>query len=64
MSDAFAFLSNSLYCHVTLTELVMVGPGKLMVGHRPSRPWSGYATVIGSLEIFLFTVILRQAQVT
>ena len=43
-SDAFAFLSNLLKNHVTLAELVMVGPGKLMVGHRPSRPGSCYAT--------------------
>ena len=33
MSNAFAFLSNSLWYHVTLALLVMVGPGKLMVGH-------------------------------
>ena len=31
----FAFLSNSLQNHMTLALLVMVGPGKLMVGHRP-----------------------------
>ena len=31
----FAFLSNSLQNHVTIAFLVMVGPGKLMVGHRP-----------------------------
>ena len=30
---------------MTLAELVMVGPGKLMVGTGPSRPGSGYATV-------------------
>ena len=29
------FLSNLLQNHVTLAELAMVGPGKLMVGHRP-----------------------------
>ena len=30
---------------MTLTLLMMAGPGKLMVGHMPSRPASGYATV-------------------
>ena len=35
--DRFAFLSNSLQNHVTLAELVMVGPVKLMVGHRPQQ---------------------------
>ena len=30
---------------MTLALFVMVGPGKLMVRHMPSRPGSGYATV-------------------
>ena len=34
-SDVFAFLSNSLENHVNLAELLMIGPEKLMVGHRP-----------------------------
>jgi len=34
-SDVFAFLSNSLENHVNLTELLMIEPEKLMVGHRP-----------------------------
>ena len=34
-SNKFTFLSNLLYNHVILSELVMVWPGKLMVGHRP-----------------------------
>ena len=32
MSNAFTFLYNSLQNHVILALLVMVGPGKLMVG--------------------------------
>ena len=35
MSDVFAFLSNSLENHINLAELLMTGPEKLMVGHRP-----------------------------
>ena len=36
LQDQFSsFLYNSLWNHVTLAELVMVGPGKLMVGHTP-----------------------------
>ena len=34
-SYALAVLSNSFQDLVTLAELVMVGPGKWMVGHRP-----------------------------
>ena len=30
-----SFLSSSLWNHMTLSELVVVGPEKLMVGHRP-----------------------------
>ena len=41
-----AFFVCSSKNHVSLADLVMVGPGKLMVGHGPpSRPGSGYATV-------------------
>ena len=31
----FPFLFNFLWNHVSHAELLMVGPGKLMVGHRP-----------------------------
>ena len=45
----FAFLSNSLI-YMTLALLVMVVPGKLMVGQRPSGPGSGYATVCNTQD--------------
>ena len=32
--SCICFLSDLLQNHVTLAELVMVGPGKLMVQHR------------------------------
>ena len=35
VATVFAFLFNSLWNHVSHAELLMVGPGKLMVGHRP-----------------------------
>ena len=45
-SHAFIFLSDSLQNHVPLAELVMVRPGKLILGNRPQyRPLSGYAIV-------------------
>ena len=37
---------------MTPTVLIMIGPGKLMVGHRPySRPGSGYATPLEIMKI-------------
>ena len=34
VATVFAFLFNSLWNHVSRAELLMVGPGKLMVEHR------------------------------
>ena len=35
VATVFPFLFNFLWNHVSHAELLMVGPGKLMVGHRP-----------------------------
>ena len=35
VATIFPFLFNFLWNHVSHAELVMVGPGKLMVVHRP-----------------------------
>ena len=35
VATVFAFLFNSLWNYMSHAELLMVGPGKLMVGHRP-----------------------------